>query len=596
MITNSQALKRLLKNVLKQKKTLFFWCFIFTLAASLYPVIGAVMPKILIDALTSGTADNGYIIKVMLIFFAVSALLQLIINMVQGFQSSNIMKLRIDYSRDQAVRLMTMDYEHTEDAGFYEKYDKAFASVSTNSNGIEGVYNTLWDLPALILSGIVLAAIVGSNSILILVAIIINVSVGLFIANRISKLQYKYKDTKSKAGRRLRYYTTTAQDFSYGKDIRLYHLKDRITANLKDEMRKYIDIVTLIANKVMLSDVVLFLVMLVADVAVYGILVRDTMNGMSIADFSMYLSMTLLLASTLKDVADKCAFINDELLYVADFFNFMEAKLGTEGGNQKAVDANIPLKVEFKNVSFKYPGTDTYIFKNLNLLIPAGQRLAIVGINGAGKTTLIKLMLGLFKVDEGEILINDVNVLDYNKKELAKMFAVVFQDVNILGFSVEENIAGSSEIDEEKLNKVIEMVGLKEKIDSLPKKTKQPMLKVIEEDGIELSGGQNQKLAIARALYKGGNMVIMDEPTSALDALAEAEIYEDFAELVKGKTAVYISHRLASTKFCDKIAFFDGDGLSEYGSHDELITLQGKYYEMFTVQGKYYQTENNCEI
>lgn len=169
------------------------------------------------------------------------------------------------------------------------------------------------------------------------------------------------------------------------------------------------------------------------------------------------------------------------------------------------------------------------------------------------------------------------------------MFSVVFQDVNILAFTIGENVACTSDnIDKDRVMKSINKVGLGDKISGFSKGLDQMMLKIIEEDGVEFSGGENQKLVIARALYKDGNMVIMDEPTAALDALAEAEIYENFSELVKGKTAVYISHRLASTKFCDKIALFDKDGIKEYGSHEELIKKKGAYYEMFTIQGKYY--------
>ena len=198
-------------------------------------------------------------------------------------------------------------------------------------------------------------------------------------------------------------------------------------------------------------------------------------------------------------------------------------------------------------------------------------------------------MTGLFDVTEGEILINNVPINEFSKKALYSMFSVVFQDINIMAFTIGENVACSSDnLDKNRIMAALEKVGLGNKIRNLSKGLDQMMLKIIEEDGLEFSGGENQKLAIARALYKDGNMVIMDEPTAALDALAEAEIYENFSELVSGKTAVYISHRLASTKFCDNIALFDKDGIKEYGNHDELIAKKGAYYEMFTIQGKYY--------
>ncbi len=203
-------------------------------------------------------------------------------------------------------------------------------------------------------------------------------------------------------------------------------------------------------------------------------------------------------------------------------------------------------------------------------------------------------MIGLYDVDEGEILINGTPIRDFNKRELYSMYSVVFQDVNILAYTLAENVACTSEnIDNDRVYKVLDKVGLKEKVNSFPKGLDQIMLKIIDENGTELSGGESQKLAIARALYKDGNMVIMDEPTSALDALAEAEIYKDFSELVENKTSIYISHRLSSTKFCDAIALFDKTGLIEYGTHDELMENRGEYYKMFTIQGKYYQKGNS---
>jgi len=592
VVTKQQARKELLLNVKNKDPMLLFWCMVYSLAASVYPVIGAVMPKVLIQGLMSENPSITWTLQVVGIFTVMSIIVALIMNLVNGYQGTKVTKLRIEYVKDMSVRLMTMDYEHTEDAAFLEQYDHAFKSVASNNNGVEGVYNTYWELPSLILTSAALAVIMGSKSVVVLIAIVLNVLVSLYGSRRVMKFQYEHKEEKAKAERRLSYYTTTAQDFSYGKDIRLYHLKDRMLSNLKLEMKKYVDIVRMIADQQFHWDLLMMITLLGSDAVIYGTLVIKTLNGMSIADFSMLFLAASLLLSTLKTLADQYAFIENEMLYIEDFFKFMQDELGTEGGTHKAVDPELPLKVEFRNMSFRYPGSENWIFEKLNLVIPAGQKLAVVGINGAGKTTLVKLMTGLFYPTEGSVLINDVDVREYNKKELAKMFAVVFQDVNIMCYTVEENIAGRVDgIDEKQVDLVLEKVGLKEKIDSLPKGKKHPMLKVIEEDGVQLSGGQNQKLAIARALYKGGNMVVMDEPTAALDALAEAEIYEDFAELVQGKTAVYISHRLASTKFCDRIAFFDGNGLSEYGSHEELMEKQGKYYEMFTVQGKYYQSE-----
>lgn len=327
---------------------------------------------------------------------------------------------------------------------------------------------------------------------------------------------------------------------------------------------------------------------LLSDILTYGTLINRTVNGMSIADFSMYLTAVLTLSAYLKEAAEKLSFVVNEGQYVHELYQFLDTDMGEKGGNHRAIQGDT-LEIVFDDVSFRYPGSEKDIFRHLNLTIHKGERLAVVGVNGAGKTTLVSLMMGLYDVTEGEIRINGIPIAEFDKKELYSMFSAVFQDVNILAFTLRENVAGCLEgIDDNRVTAVLEQVGLTEAVNALPKKTEQMMLKVIEEDGVLLSGGQNQKLSIARALYKDANMVIMDEPTAALDPLAEAEIYENFSALVKGKTAVYISHRLASTRFCDHIAFFDGEGLKEYGTHEELMARRGGYYEMFTVQGKYY--------
>lgn len=218
-----------------------------------------------------------------------------------------------------------------------------------------------------------------------------------------------------------------------------------------------------------------------------------------------------------------------------------------------------------------------------------------MGVNGAGKSTLVKLMTGLFEPTAGHIYINGRDINSFGKRQLYRLYSAVFQDVNILAFSIRDNVTGgrSNDIidnnDDSRVEEALKRVGLWKKVEGFENGLDQMMLKVIDENGTDFSGGERQKLSIARGLYKDSPMVIMDEPTAALDALAEAEIYESFSNMVEGKTAVYISHRLASTKFCDKIALFDKTGLREYGSHEELMELKGEYYHMFTVQGKYYQ-------
>lgn len=585
-----KTINRLIKNVNEKNPKLYIYFFIYTIAAIIYPFFSILLPKLLIEQFSLGSMISlKNILRIILSFFILSSIVGFIETYIKSSCYTKITALRLDYLKDQFQKLVEMDYKYVEDASFYETYDRALEANNSNDNGVEGVYHKLFTTPAVFITSILFSIWIGRVSVWILLSLILNVVANLWIQRKVNEYEYSMKKELSRQNRRKRYYYETTHDFSFGKEIRLYNLKNRVLENYNKEIQKYIDLNKLIKKKEFTLGFLGLFTLFINQAALYGILIWKVVHGMSIADFSMYLALILQLSLLLNTLIEDISFIYRESLYVHDFFKFLDTDLGEVGGEKKAIEKDT-LEIEFKNVSFKYPKTDNYIFENLNFKIPKGQRLAIVGLNGAGKSTLVKLITGLYDVDEGEILINGIPIKDFNKKELYSMFSVVFQEVNILAFTLAENIACTSEnIDINRVYEVLDKVGLKDKVDSFPKGLEQMMLKIIDENGIELSGGESQKLVIARALYKNGNMVIMDEPTSALDALAEAEIYKDFSELVENKTSIYISHRLSSTKFCDVIALFDKRGLIEYGTHEELMEKRGEYYKMFTIQGKYYQ-------
>lgn len=585
------TLKKMISNVTNLNRTIYVYFIFYTLATAIYPFFAIILPKLLITELTREATDSlNRILFITGGFFLAAGFVGFLKSFLLNYAYPEITKLRINYIRDIFEKIVGVDYKHMEDATFFEKNNRAMEATSSNDNGVEGVYHKLFEIPAIFLSILILTIFIGRLSIFILIGLLVNVGISIWIRRSVHNYQYSLKEALAHEERKKRYYFNTTHDFGYGKDIRLYQFRDQILDNYTNDVNKYIGIHKKIKNRELQLSFLDLGCLFISNGLTYGFLIYMVVNGMSIADFSMYITAVTSLSLLLNKGSEEFTFIINEGQYVHDFYEFLEKDLGEAGGEKLREEDT--LEIVFDKVSFKYPGTDHYIIKDLDFTIHKGEKLAIVGINGAGKSTLVKLMTRLFDVTEGEIRINGIPIKNFNKKELYAMFSVVFQDINILAFSVSENIACSIEqINEDKVEHAIEKVGLLEKISQLPKKFNHPMLKVIEEDGVEFSGGESQKLAIARALYKDGNMVIMDEPTAALDALAEAEIYENFSELVKGKTAVYISHRLASTKFCDKIALFDKDGLKEYGNHEELMKEQGAYYKMFTIQGKYYKEE-----
>ena len=583
------TLKRMLTNAWEMNPRLFAFCGIYTVAAAVYPFLAVALPKLILGELQKGyEARPEAVLWTAAGYFVLAGAIGFVRTFLKHMPYSKISLLRLDYVRLTSVKLMEMAYPNTEDAGFLQKYYKAFIATQSNENGVEGIYHKLYEIPAVFLCAAALSVFVGRLSLWVLLGLGLNLAAMVWISRMSHRFRYGKREEEAGWLRKIHYYNQVSSDFAYGKDIRMYRMKERLLENYSREIQGFRNLNRLLAAREYYLGLAGLAVLLLGDILTYGTLIVRTAAGMSVADFSMYLTAALTLSGYLKQAAEQLSFVLNEGQYVHEMYCFLDKDMGEKGGSRQAIEEGT-LEIVFDDVGFRYPGAEKYVFRHLNLTIHKGERLAVVGVNGAGKSTLVKLMTGLYDVTEGEIRINGIPIGEFDKKALYSMFSAVFQDVNILAFTLEENVACRREgIDHGRVEQALERAGLGETVKALPKGVEQMMLKVVEEDGALLSGGQNQKLAIARALYKDAPMVIMDEPTAALDPLAEAEIYENFDSLVKGRTALYISHRLASTRFCDHIAMFDHDGLREYGTHEELMARRGSYYEMFTVQGKYY--------
>ena len=583
------TLKRMLKNAWEMNPRLFAFRGIYTVAAAVYPFLAVALPKLILGELQKGyEARPEAVLWTAAGYFVLAGAIGFVRTFLKHMPYSKISLLRLDYVRLTSVKLMEMAYPNTEDAGFLQKYYKAFIATQSNENGVEGIYHKLYEIPAVFLCAAALSVFVGRLSLWVLLGLGLNLAAMVWISRMSHRFRYGKREEEAGWLRKIHYYNQVSSDFAYGKDIRMYRMKERLLENYSREIQGFRNLNRLLAAREYYLGLAGLAVLLLGDILTYGTLIVRTAAGMSVADFSMYLTAALTLSGYLKQAAEQLSFVLNEGQYVHEMYCFLDKDMGEKGGSRQAIEEGT-LEIVFDDVGFRYPGAEKYVFRHLNLTIHKGERLAVVGVNGAGKSTLVKLMTGLYDVTEGEIRINGIPIGEFDKKALYSMFSAVFQDVNILAFTLEENVACRREgIDHGRVEQALERAGLGETVKALPKGVEQMMLKVVEEDGALLSGGQNQKLAIARALYKDAPMVIMDEPTAALDPLAEAEIYENFDSLVKGRTALYISHRLASTRFCDHIAMFDHDGLREYGTHEELMARRGSYYEMFTVQGKYY--------
>ncbi len=328
-------------------------------------------------------------------------------------------------------------------------------------------------------------------------------------------------------------------------------------------------------------------------VAVYVYVGIKAIYGMiTIGQVTKYISAITLLQSQISVLFSLLININTQNLYLESYSELMAVK------NQK-YDGTLPVEkrldneyeLEFRNVSFHYPNNDKMVLKNVSFRLKTGRKLAIVGANGAGKTTFIKLLCRLYDPTEGEILLNGIDIRKYNYDEYIRLFSVVFQDYKIFSFSVAENVAAGPEYDRERVIKSLQEAGIYERVQEMKSGIDSKLLKDQQdgdEEGIEISGGEKQKIALARALYRDAPMVILDEPTSALDPIAEQDIYTRFNEMVADKTAVFISHRMSSCRFCDEIAVFDGGRIVQNGTHDALVAEEGVYRRMWEAQAQYY--------
>ncbi|MHC9411901.1 ABC transporter ATP-binding protein [Clostridium perfringens] len=588
-------LKYIMGYAWSQDKVLFAQCGVYTILASIAPFIGIFLPKFLIDELL-GQRRIEIILMTLIGFFLLSSVVNYSIAWLRCAYSPRVTKIRTDYITMISDKIMKMDFKNTEDPEVLNKIKSVMNAVMSNNTGVEGVYHTILGLFGRLTAFVGYISIVLFLSPWILLFLIINVLISYALTMRVKKYEYSQKEKAADKDRRTFYVFDTMYDFAYGKDIRIYDLKNILIDKFKKFRGERIDISKDVQGKQLKVKIVDVILLVIREFVVYGYLIYNVLfTGMSIGDFTMYFSTINGFGDWMKGILDDLANIKAQNMYLDDMREFLEIK-----SENKEKTKDIPIdssyEIEFKNVSFKYPKTDKYIYKNLSLKIKKGQRLAIVGINGAGKTTFVKLLCRLYEPTSGEILINGVNIKDFSKEEYYKILSVVFQDIKTFAFTVAENVSleNLEDVDREKVLHCIEKAGVGDKINSLQKGIDTSLLKILDGEGVELSGGENQKLALARALYKNGKIVILDEPTSALDAVAEYNIYKGFDELIGDKTAIYISHRLASTKFCDVIAFFENGEIVEYGTHEELLKKNGKYSDMFNIQAQYYKEESGA--
>lgn len=583
-----RTLKLSLQIMVKYQPSYLFLLLAAGLAEAAKPFVAVLLPKLVLEEL-SGARDPARLLLLTIAAAGFSGLIYWLSGYLSLRRDRANAKFNNLTDRVLADRTLTMDYPYLEDPEVL-KMVQQFMQGRMTQGGLAGAFG--WAL------GNGLPALLTALGMLFILARLSGGLLGLLLAATavslvLLRLQVKYLSgmtmEMADGNRILSYLFSIFTDFSYGKDIRLFEAEPLMTTRMKDTVDElwrvcfgnYTKSGACQAGRAAIAQGVVVLI--------YAMLaVQTVQKGLSIADFVMLTAAAVSFASSVMTAVTSAMNFYGALKMVAPFGEYMNLPPVLSQGSEPVPELTGEDAVVFDHVSFTYPRAAEPTLKDLCFTIKRGERLAVVGENGAGKTTMIKLLLRLYEPDEGRIYLGGRDIRTMSREETLKQFAVVFQDFKLLAFSVKENICIGPDGDEERLHEVLRKLDLDKVMESTPHGAETSVYRLFDEEGVEFSGGERQKMAIARALYKDSPIVVMDEPTAALDPIAEAEIYGHLNQLVEHKTALFISHRLSSCKFCDRVAVFENGGVTQCGSHKELMAQEGLYRRMFAAQARYY--------
>lgn len=605
-MSNMKTVFKIYKEIHSLEKKVLPSVTVQSIVSSLKPFINILFTAKIINLLSDGKD-----FKTVMLYITIAVAINFILFFLDSFldeYSQNLRNLLLNKENKKvASKLFRTEYQKLENSEYKElihKHEEAEKSRwSRFPYFVWTTYRFLNGLFTLIISVIIIFPLlkVGFTKtgdtffekpiflITIISAILAMAVIILLVAVNINKSYLKANESYAELDRIFYSFLDIFGDYRTGKEIRIYkeqNLIDSIaTSKILTDGEKTLRKISMHTAKA--SSFVAILGAVVGFGVYLFIGIKGLLGLFSIGSLVLYCGSFMQIINGIMMMANTFGKLQEIIPLAKRYFEILDTKDEMTYGN-KVLDLSGGFEIEFKNVSFKYPGAENYALQNVNLKIKNGEHLAVVGRNGSGKTTFIKLMCRLYDVTDGEILINGVNIKDYTKDSIIKLYSVVFQDFKIFSVSLKDNICANSDFESDRFHACLENADIKERTEHMPNKENTYLYKDLDENGVEISGGEAQKLALARALYKDAPIVVLDEPTAALDPIAENEIYSRFNTFVQGKTAIYISHRLSSCAFCDKIAVFNNAKLAETGTHKDLLNAGGKYAELWNAQAKYY--------
>ena len=585
----------IVRKMAEYQPSVLFLMTIGLVGRSVFSYFWGIFGKYVIDIIQtdSGVSGERALVRLILIAGGIEAILTLFTTLSGSKSWYRFIYVRMNMINERIAKVLDLKYELLEKPDVMDIAERASQATGGNNNGVEGMMRLMTQLGESGLTVIVtFVAVTVLDPRLILALIVLTVVQFLYFRHIIKVDKEQVWDRLSGSWRSRHYMERITQDFDFAKDIRLFNLSGFLTGKFNAINEFFIERNDFHHKLWLKYNFVTAIAGTAIKVLVYAVLfVAVLKKELSVGNFTMFLAFSLAFAQALMNLLQRFGDYKRASLETDDFRSFIDLETADDEKDCIPLPEADSYEIEFKDVSYRYHRSDKDALSHLNLKLRAGEKIAVVGLNGAGKSTMIKLLLRLYDPSNGHITLNGTDIRRFRRADYYRLFAPVFQNVEIFAFLMSENIAMQrvGELDPARAERAAYEAGLEERIASLAKGIETPLTKIVEDDGADLSGGEKQKLALAKALYKGAKIVVLDEPTSALDAIAEQTLYERFDEMIGNKSAVYISHRLASTRFCDRIAMFEDGRLVECGTHDELMAAGGKYAEMFNVQAQYYR-------